>query len=262
MRTGNKDRIERNFTRAADKYGEHSWAQRECAFKLNEMVRRERPSSVLEIGPGTGYLTRLLLRDHEGARLTAVDISEKMAANLGKEIKSPDLTVFSGDGEYFDNGALYDLIISNAAFQWFEDLPLALERYARMLNKDGVLAFSIYGPGTFTELKEVISLRSGKQRDITADKFLSMYEVGLALEGSYRKLILETVNIRVKYSSARMLLLDIKNSGAQGPGTSGDLYLGKKAIKDMDRIFLDKYGGVTATHSVIFFKGIVKPDER
>ncbi|MBF0215693.1 MAG: methyltransferase domain-containing protein [Candidatus Omnitrophica bacterium] len=257
MTSLNKYKIIRNFTRAADKYEGHSGAQRECALKLNAMVANDTFSSILEIGPGTGHLTRLLLSVNGMARITAVDISRRMAENLASDIVSPYLSIVNADGEYFDNGEKYDLIISNAAFQWFDDLYGALDHYANMLNERGVLAFSIYAPGTFRELKEALSVIFGKPISMSADNFPSMNELGRSLEEPFRKLVLETANITVRYGSLRDLLCDIKNSGAQGPGTSGNFYFGKKAINDMEKVFIERYGSVLATHSVIFFKGAV-----
>ena len=50
---------------------------------------------VLEIGPGLGHLTRVLLET--GAQVVAVEIDEKLVRALREAIVSPNLTVLHGD---------------------------------------------------------------------------------------------------------------------------------------------------------------------
>jgi 16S rRNA (adenine1518-N6/adenine1519-N6)-dimethyltransferase len=55
---------------------------------------------VLEIGPGTGTLTELLLE--QGARVIAVEKDENLAAQLAKKYQSHDMYLHSGDILAFD----------------------------------------------------------------------------------------------------------------------------------------------------------------
>ena len=60
--------------------------------------------TVIEIGPGLGALTELLLE--KGVRLTAVEKDEAMAAFLQKTLVDPNLCVVTGDALKFDYKAV------------------------------------------------------------------------------------------------------------------------------------------------------------
>ena len=50
----------------------------------------------------------------------------------------------------------YDLIISNAAFQWVENLESFIKLLVSKLNDGGVLLFSTFGPENFREVNFVL----------------------------------------------------------------------------------------------------------
>ena len=60
--------------------------------------------NVIEIGPGLGALTELLLE--KGIAITAVEKDEAMAAYLQKSLADPDLAVIAGDALKFDYKAV------------------------------------------------------------------------------------------------------------------------------------------------------------
>ena len=60
--------------------------------------------TVIEIGPGTGNLTRCLLA--AGARVTAIEIDPDLAGLLRAELSSPDFTLLEADALEVDYAAL------------------------------------------------------------------------------------------------------------------------------------------------------------
>ena len=69
---------------------------------------------------------------------------------------------FSNEHEYiygdFENTQIpgtYDLVVSNAVFQWFENPLDTLIKLNSSLNKDGILVFSTFGPSNLKEIKTV-----------------------------------------------------------------------------------------------------------
>jgi hypothetical protein len=55
----------------------------------------------------------------------------------------------------------------------------------------------------------------------------------------------------IKFDSLMGLLKDIKLSGTRGFGIGRRL--GKKDIERIEKIYVDRYGGISATHNVYFF---------
>lgn len=96
-----------------------------------------RPIRVLEIGAGTGLMTRVLLAlDHH---VTAVEPDNNMRAQLAL-VDDARLDVVPGSAEELPvPDASADAIVVAQAFHWF-DLPQALPEMHRVLKPDGTLA--------------------------------------------------------------------------------------------------------------------------
>ncbi|MGW1245393.1 class I SAM-dependent methyltransferase [Streptomyces bobili] len=94
---------------------------------------------VLEIGPGTGQLTRPLART--GCRLTAVELGPSLAAVARRHLAAhPGAEVVTGD---FDRWPLpaepFDLVVSATAFHWL-DPDARVAKAAEALRPGGLLA--------------------------------------------------------------------------------------------------------------------------
>jgi len=145
-------RVAARFASAAQTYDDHSGVQRHAAEKLAGLIATAalppRPR-VLEIGCGTGHLTRLLGLHLPGAYILASDIAPAMVAACRARLPQFDYAVL--DGTCPTVPGPFDLICANLAAQWFADLPAALDGLARRLAPGGVLALSLLGADTFCE---------------------------------------------------------------------------------------------------------------
>lgn len=96
----------------------------------------DQPTTVLELGAGTGKLTGQLVG--LGHDVHATDPDEAMLAVLRREL--PDVrTSVGGAEEITAPDASYDVVVSAQAFHWF-DLDRALPEIARVLKPGGRLA--------------------------------------------------------------------------------------------------------------------------
>jgi SAM-dependent methyltransferase len=90
---------------------------------------------VLDVGAGTGKLTRFLVR--HGAVVSAVEPDEEMRKILIR--RSPEVVVLLGSAESVPaEDASFDAIFSNSAWHWFSQ-PDATDELARVLRDDGSL---------------------------------------------------------------------------------------------------------------------------
>ncbi|MEU1358758.1 methyltransferase domain-containing protein [Micromonospora zamorensis] len=100
---------------------------------------------VLEVGPGTGQVTRPLV--DAGASVLAVEFGGRLAARLRTNLAGHDLTVVEGD---FATVALpdgtFDLAVCATAFHWL-DPGAAVRRLARLVRPGGGLAvwWTVFG---------------------------------------------------------------------------------------------------------------------
>lgn len=216
-----KQRISDAFGAAAARYDDHAGPQRVAARLVADIAQRQHPGGVeriLEIGCGTGLLTREIAARWPGADLTATDLSPRMleAAASGGHVAAR-FVAMDGEAPVF-SGAHFDLILSSLTFQWFDNLECAIGRLVALLRPGGSLIFSTMGRGSFAAWRaahDVCGLRCGvpvypSLEDLRAmlaphgDAFAFDESVPLAGEG------------------ARALLSHLKGIGAVVPDTGRD----------------------------------------
>ena len=113
-------------------------------FDLLALVRPQQGMRVVDLGCGTGKLTRTLHERLDARHTVGLDRSESMLADAPQ---APGLRFESGTIESFvtqtSRAEPYDLIFSNAALQWVDDHEPLVERLAAALAPAGQLAFQL-----------------------------------------------------------------------------------------------------------------------
>jgi trans-aconitate 2-methyltransferase len=116
-------------------------------FDLLALVRRRPSMRVVDLGCGTGKLTRALHEQLAARETVGVDRSDSMLAAAHDGAPLPGLSFQSGTIESFvtqtSSPAPWDLILSNAALHWVDDHPTLIPRLAAALAPSGQLAFQI-----------------------------------------------------------------------------------------------------------------------
>jgi malonyl-CoA O-methyltransferase len=147
-----KKDIRRSFAKASVSYDEFAKLQRNVGLNLLKMLENQIPAGVvLDLGCGTGFLTRELSRIADDGIIIAMDIAIPMLERARKKNKGG---FFCGDIEKLPVGSgLIDCIFSNFALQWCVDLLTVFSQFRKVLKPDGQFFFSTFGPQTFWELK-------------------------------------------------------------------------------------------------------------
>ena len=115
-------------------------------FDLLALVQPAPDMRVVDLGCGTGKLTRLLHAKLQARETVGVDRSARMLESAQAEatIDQPAGLRFQiGTIEAFTGRNEYDLILSNAAFHWVEDHEALITRLAAALRPGGQLAFQV-----------------------------------------------------------------------------------------------------------------------
>ena len=128
--------VARAFGRAKD-YDTHAVVQRLVARRLADRIAAlALPPSpeVLEIGCGTGLLGAALIDLLPGARWTMTDIAPEMVERARQRFAGCGNICFAVmDGEAPGTTARFDLICASLAFQWFDDLDVAVKQLRGLL---------------------------------------------------------------------------------------------------------------------------------
>lgn len=264
----NKPVMTRHFSRQAGTYDEYARVQKEMAEKLLEMVGKEgfatsKPLKIMDIGCGTGFFTQKLCETFPQAQITAVDIAPGMIEVVRRKLTVKNLEFWCEDIEEAVIPHCYDLIVSNAAFQWFNFMGKTLGKLYQSLSPGGVLCFSTFGPLTFTELHQ--SHRKAQRetgRESPTGPGQSFYSLSDLLSlckewlsGEAPLVAGEELITREYFDAVKMFLASVKRIGANNSNGINwvNPSLTKRMIEIYERDFNDQ-GRIPATYHSLFVR--------
>ena len=132
-------RLSRSFGAVADEYNRLRPGPSDEAL---DWLLPEDASDVLEIGAGTGLLTRLLRR--RVAHVTAIEPDHRMRAVLAS--RDDGVEVVEGHAEQLPSASSsYDVVIAASAWHWVDEVR-AVPEVARVLRPSGRLSLVWSGP--------------------------------------------------------------------------------------------------------------------
>lgn len=111
-------------------------------FDLLALVEPAPGGRVVDLGCGTGELTRVLHVKAKAKTTIGVDSSETMLAK-SRQFSGDGLVFERGDIETFRPARPFDIVFSNAAFQWVDDHASLIPTVVDWVAPGGQLAFQV-----------------------------------------------------------------------------------------------------------------------
>ncbi|MGP5346623.1 methyltransferase domain-containing protein [Psychrobacter celer] len=145
-----KQTIARHFANASH-YDEHATIQQKICHDLLATIPKKTQDSVLEIGAGTGQMTRLLAEHIQSQHWLINELCAEQTATLQGIL--PNAQIAIGDAETIDFKGEHSLIVSANAVQWFDNPLSFVTQSASRLQAGGQLAFSTFTPNNFLQIK-------------------------------------------------------------------------------------------------------------
>lgn len=204
-------------------YNDNATVQGHIALQLSKRLLEttykawlKRPLKCLEIGTGTGILTRLYYPAlNIKSELTHCDLSHISDTLPGKRIIADAETYIRS---LQDNSL--DLILGASVIQWFHSPLRFLEECYRILNPGGMVILSTFSPDNFPELVNLVDRRlSGPSADEWDNK----------LKGLFSEHTVEEETVPLHFPSSRHLLAHMKSTGVNG--LSGDPTSSQRATR-------------------------------
>jgi malonyl-CoA O-methyltransferase len=251
-----KNKISRNFSSYAGHYDKYCTIQNLCASKLIDKTGPGRFGKILDIGCGTGNYTRKLKDKYPDARIKAVDISQKMVEIAREKLKCEGIEFVVSDAEtsHFEDG--FDLITSNACFQWFDNPGMAIAKYKGLLGGAGVILFSMFGPLTFNELSKSVEASFGGDAPVISRNFMEYAEIERVTKRLFRKVECEQEIFEERPASLQELLKKIKYTGSGGNGATRKGLWTPRAMNLLEETYRKMFKEIVVTYQVFFFKGV------
>ena len=220
--------LRHRFDRAAHSYADAAVVQREVGNRLLERfdVMRIAPVNILDVGCGPGTHTAALSARFPDAIVTAVDHAPAMVVRA----TPPGSGLFSRwtglgkrsriRGLVSDMGALplplecADVLWSNFALQWMNDLPALFAEWNRVLKIGGVIMFTAPGPDTLIELRRALT-KAGEDADSRVQRFIDLHDIGdMLIHAGFADPVMDMEVITLEYATAAALWRDIKAQAA------------------------------------------------
>jgi malonyl-CoA O-methyltransferase len=197
----------------------------DAAAALQERVRNElverlaelklEPSSILDLGAGTGHASRALKRRYPKALTVAADIAAGMlvrAKAQSRWLRRFERVRADAYSLPFRDGC-FDLVFSSLMLQWCDDLDVVFAEIARVLKPGGVLLFSTFGPGTLAELREAWGASAAPGNHV--NHFFDPHALGSALmQAGLSEPVLDVDRIVAGYPDVLTLMRELKAIGA------------------------------------------------
>ena len=225
--------VRRGFARAAATYDAAAVLQREIAGRMAQRLDYVRiaPAAILDAGCGTGEAVGELGLRYPGAQVLAFDIALPMVEaarrrarthhSLLRRLLRPLATARGAARPRFvcaDINALpfpgvcVDLVWSNLALQWVNDLPRAFAEFRRVLRVGGLLSFTTFGPDTLREVRAAFAGVDGRTH---TNRFVDMHDIGdMLVQAGFADPVMDMEYVRLTFESPRALVADLKAIGA------------------------------------------------
>jgi malonyl-CoA O-methyltransferase len=198
------------FSTAAATYEAAARAQERAADLLMARLGEvSTPLRVLELGCGTGLLTRRLAASlPTGSTLLATDLSPAMIETARAGLPQADFAVMDAETPHVSGP--FGLIVSSMAAQWFADLPGTLERLSALLAPGGRLLLATLGAGTFAEWSEA-------HRALGQESGVPAYPEAATLAAMLPGADARSHPLALDYPDGRAFLKSLEALGAQTP---------------------------------------------
>ncbi|MBI5007014.1 MAG: malonyl-ACP O-methyltransferase BioC [Nitrosomonadales bacterium] len=258
-----KKQVRRAFSRAAQDYDAAAVLQREVCVRMLEKldIIKIRPSRLLDVGSGTGWGTRQLGERYPKADITALDIAIGMLQHA-RGTSSWWKKLFAAQRESYlcaDVEALpvatgsVDMVWSNLALQWCNDLPATFVELQRVIKVDGLLMFSSFGVDTLQELRTAFHGVDGYSH---LNRFADMHDIGdMLVNAGFADPVMEMERLTLTYDDVRAVMQDLKSIGAHN-ATAGRApgMMGKAAWQRVTENYekLRRDGKLPATFEIIY----------
>ena len=264
-----KARARTSFGRAANTYDAAAILQKQVREEmLNRLdLVKLTPHTILDAGCGTGAASHALQKRFVKSQVISLDFALPM---LQKTRVGSDTTGLMHQIKNMLSGVKHnlvcadieslplasksvDLVWSNLAIQWCNDLDAALLEFYRVMQPEGLLMFSTFGPDTLKELR----VATGRQDGMTSvSRFIDMHDIGDALvRAGFSAPVLDVERFTLTYDDVKSVMRDLKSIGAHN-ATDGRArgLLGRGFLQKLESNY-EQYrtdGKLPATFEVVY----------
>lgn len=192
--------IKMRFEQAQDSYHKQACVQKQIATSLLAQLQEYAThfNTILEVGCGTGFLTKLIEQKLSYTNLILNDLY------ISKYLDTNYNLFLQGDISTLKLPTELDLIISSSTVQWLNNPAQFFKSCAQSLNTQGILCFSSFLPDNFCELKQILKATPNYQ---------SIEQLQALLAPLFKDISFNTQTITLSFKNPLEILRHIKATG-------------------------------------------------
>ncbi|USD36192.1 malonyl-ACP O-methyltransferase BioC [Ferrimonas sp. SCSIO 43195] len=239
------------FSRAAHSYDSHAAFQRQVGERLLALAGPQAIGRCLDLGCGSGHFSEQL--QAQGHQVIGLDLAMAMASATQQRCAAARVVVADADALPLQSHAV-DLVFSNLALQWSDNLQLALSQLKRALTPGGRVLFSTLATGSLSELDKAWQQAHGRHH---INRFLSPEAIRMQVaQAGFSPSQLTFEAITLHYPNALAVMKALKGVGAnhlnhgRAPGLTGKGTL--QRLQQAYAVQADERGLLPLTYQVCF----------
>jgi malonyl-CoA O-methyltransferase len=210
-----KKQMQRAFNHAAKNYDQQASLQQAVANNVLNRLEflKINPENIVDLGAGTGYCLKRLRSFYPDANVVAVDIAENMLQCAQQHCSRDNKVHYlcSDMRSIALQSHSVDLVMSNLAIHWEEDIACCFAEVERILAPGGVFLFSTLGVDT---LKECRQSWQAVDNHIHVHPFFDMHDVGDALmQTHFSAPVMDVEYITLMFQSVKQFAKQLKGLG-------------------------------------------------
>lgn len=252
--------------RAASKEGFHKCdrIRHEVAYLLSDRILDVTRSfdHGLDLGCAAGSLGSHI--DPDTIRvLEQADLSSGMLQNFRDDARDQGYVVQADEEALPWRENTFDIVASNLALHWVNDLPGTLRQIKNILVPDGLFIATMFGGDTLFELRGALQtaemeVKGGFSPRISP--FVDVRDCGSLLQrAGFTLLTVDIDELTVNYPSPMHVISDVRNTGESNAATKRQSYLDRATLQETKERYISMYGNsdgtVPATYQVINLLG-------
>ncbi len=199
--------VKNTFNKAADHYDLSCELQLNTGTALIDLLKNHYTytNNMLDVGCGTGIVTKELASAFQYKTFYAIDIADQLLLQAKEKLHKFNVHVELADYNHMhDIHVEFDFIYANLSLHWSNDFASTLISMHGKLNKNGTLAFSIPLLGTFQEIENYCSI----------NKFFSSSQIEAALtRAGFNIIQIKSQYISFDFDNLLKALKSIKSVG-------------------------------------------------
>lgn len=262
--------IENRFSEKAGTYDQYALVQKQMAEQLQQLIIAavipEKVTQLLEIGCGTGGLTRLLRMGFSEAKYQAMDLAPGMLDQAKKRVREEglDCDFLQADIEdwvWEQEQSSLDLIASGACFQWLSKPAQTMKGIGKLLRQGAPLFFSTFGPDTFGELHASFRYAHLCLGQTDVRHGLSFYSgtqwESMLLDAGFEEIQVSSHRVVLTYPSVIDFLHAVKAVGANASHEKAAGLGHRKLLMEMKQHYERTYAwehGIPVTYELLYIQ--------